>query len=228
MKYKVLVDDNFHYTDEDERYELGEFDTEEDAIAACKKIVDECLRGPHEPGMTSKEFFQGYIRFGEDPFIVPPVEPHFSAWDYARARCMEICREEDAAASVLRYPAWPTELAGFGAVLLAAFGRKGLGAAERQALEAFRRAIEDYPNAMPCEVRWYWLRLEHKNVAFTIYLHSDRFKLYAEGIQLVSVQWELRFWGSGQRDLREGDIAAAFEAMRQAALDPAFALKTSV
>jgi len=54
MKYKVLVDDNFHYMDEDERYELGEFDTSEDAIAPCKKIVDECLRGSHKPGITSK------------------------------------------------------------------------------------------------------------------------------------------------------------------------------
>ncbi|SPJ15818.1 hypothetical protein SBDP2_560001 [Syntrophobacter sp. SbD2] len=225
MKYKVLVDDNFHYMDEDERYALGEFDTAEDAIAACKKIVDECLRRSHKPGITSKELFEGYVGFGEDPFIVPPAEPYFSAWDYARERCMEICREEDAVASVLRYPAWPPELAGFGAVLLVAIGRKGLGPVERQALEAFRRAIEGYPNAMPCGGVWYWLRLEHENVAFTIYLHSDRFKLHADGIQPVRVEWELRFWGSGQRDLRKGDAVAAFEAMRQAALNPAFTLK---
>jgi len=108
-----------------------------------------------------------------------------------------------------------------------AFGRKGLGTVERQALEAFRRAIEGYPNAMPCGSVWYWLRLEHENVAFTIYLHSDRFKLHADGIQPVPVEWELRFWGRGQRDLRQGDAVAAFEAMRQAALNPAFTLKAN-
>jgi hypothetical protein len=227
MKYKVLVDDNFHYMDEDERYALGEFDTAEGAIAACKKIVDNCLGRSHKPGITSRELFEDYVGFGEDPFIVPQTEPHFSAWDYARERCMEICREEDAVATVLRYPVWPQELAGFGAVLLAAFSRKGLGPVERQALEAFRLAIEGYPNAMPCETYWYWLRLEHENVAFTIYLHSDRFKLHADGIQPVPVEWELRFWGSGQRDLRQGDAVAAFEAMRQAALNPAFTLKAN-
>ncbi|MFZ0944263.1 MAG: hypothetical protein WAN54_10195, partial [Syntrophobacteraceae bacterium] len=197
----------------------------EDAIAACKKIVDKCLKGSHEPGMTSKELFEGYVGFGEDPFIVPQTEPHFSAWDYARERCMEICRDEDAVVSVLRYPVWPPDLAGFGAVLLAAFSRKGLGTVERQALEAFLRAIEEYPNAMPRGPFWYWLRLEHENVAFTIYLHSDRFKLCADGIQPVPVEWELRFWGSGQRDVRQGDAVAALEAMRQAVLNPSFTLK---
>jgi hypothetical protein len=223
--FELFVDDNFHYMDEEARYKVGSFASYSVALAKAKAIVDEFLEGSHQPGMTSKELYKGYVGFGEDPFIVPAGEPYFSAWDYARARCMELCREEDAVASVLRYPTWPPELAGFGAVLLAAFGRKVLGEVERQALEAFRRAIEGYPNAMPCEGRWYWLRLEHEIAAFTVYLHSDRFKLHADGTQPVAVEWELRFWGSGQRNLREGDADAAFEAMRQAALDPAFTLK---
>ena len=41
-RYKVMVDDNFHYM-EDDRYELGTFSTIEEAIAACKRIVDDDL-----------------------------------------------------------------------------------------------------------------------------------------------------------------------------------------
>jgi len=53
-KYTVLVNDNFHYMDESERYELGSFETLDEAIAACKKVVDECF-GENSPGMTPAE-----------------------------------------------------------------------------------------------------------------------------------------------------------------------------
>jgi hypothetical protein len=43
-KYVVYVDDNFHYMDESERYKLGEFDTEEEAIHAANKLVDDFLK----------------------------------------------------------------------------------------------------------------------------------------------------------------------------------------
>ena len=83
--YTVFVDDNFHYMDEDERYTLGVFATVEEAIAACRSIVDRCLN--HEPGMTAEAMFKKYAMFGEDPFI-PGVE--FSAWTYAKERCAEL------------------------------------------------------------------------------------------------------------------------------------------
>jgi hypothetical protein len=94
MKYRVLVDDNYHYMDESERYTHGEFDTLEEALAACKRIVDEFLLANYKPGMTATELEQGYKMFGEDPWIAggdPDVK--FSAWDYATARAKEICGE---------------------------------------------------------------------------------------------------------------------------------------
>jgi hypothetical protein len=92
--YTVFVDDNFHYMDEDERYKLGEFATYEDAVVACEQIVDEYVLADLEPGMTARELYRRYISFGEDPWISNPGEhPHFSAWDYARARCKELCCE---------------------------------------------------------------------------------------------------------------------------------------
>ena len=89
-RYKVLVDDNFHYMDEDERYQHGVFPTAEEAIAACKRMVDSDLHEFMKPGMTASELYEAYTGFGRDPFIVcvrPDDERvHFSAWDYAEER----------------------------------------------------------------------------------------------------------------------------------------------
>jgi hypothetical protein len=88
--YKVLVDDNYDYMDQDRRYEYGVFPTAEEAIAACKGIVDSNLNHFTKPGMTASELYAGYTGYGDDPFIVgvnaddEPVS--FSAWDYAEER----------------------------------------------------------------------------------------------------------------------------------------------
>jgi hypothetical protein len=225
--FDLFVDDNYHYMDEESRYKAGSFASYDEALAMAKGIVEEFLQQYCQPGMTSKELYEGYVGFGEDPFIIPAAEPRFSAWDYARARCLVLCRDEDAVASVLRYPEWPQELTGFRAILLAGLARPDLGENERNALNAFQRAVEDYPDAMPCDNTWYWLRLERGNIAFTVYLYQDRFQLRAGDALPDKVDWELRFRGSGQRDRRVGDAATAFEMMRQAALAPEFTLKVS-
>lgn len=95
MPFKVLVDDNFHYMDESERYELGDFQTLDAAIAAARRVVDEYLQSAFEPGMKSDTLLATYLQFGEDPFIIASDAAHsgvlFSARDYARERCEEIC-----------------------------------------------------------------------------------------------------------------------------------------
>jgi hypothetical protein len=96
IKYEVYVDDNFHYMDESERYKLGEFDTCEEATVVCKRIVDEFLEQGYVKGMSFKELYKGYIGFGEDPYIVSGDKTcFFSAWDYAKERCRELCGEEE-------------------------------------------------------------------------------------------------------------------------------------
>jgi hypothetical protein len=90
--YTVYVDDNFHHMDESERYKLGEFDNCEEVVAVCKRIVDEFLEKGYRKGMDFKELYEGYTMFGEDPFIVSDdVRCRFSAWDYAKKRCSELC-----------------------------------------------------------------------------------------------------------------------------------------
>ena len=189
--FELFVDDNYHYMDEESRYKAGSFASYGEAVARAKAIVDAFLEQSHQPGMTSKELYEGYTGFGEDPFIVPAGEPFFSAWNYARERCIELCRDEDAVASVLRYPKWPPELSVFHAVLLSGLARQDLGETERKALNTFLRAVEDYPEAMPCDNSWYWFRLEHRKAAFTVYLYPDRFRLFADGILAEKVDWEV-------------------------------------
>ena len=90
-KYSVYVDDNFHYTDEGERYKLGTFETCEEAVAACMKIVDEFLEEGYNDGKSLNQLIEEYVFYGEDPFIVSSDKTcHFSARDYARKRCSEL------------------------------------------------------------------------------------------------------------------------------------------
>jgi hypothetical protein len=93
-KYKVMIDDNFHYM-EDERRELGTYVSVEEALAACRDVVDVWLAANYKPGMSSAELIEQYKSFGDDPFIVAlpgaPAEAKFSAWDYAAKRAQAIC-----------------------------------------------------------------------------------------------------------------------------------------
>jgi hypothetical protein len=94
-EYKVLVDDNFHYMDESERYELGRYSSLEEASRVCRKLVDDWLAHTYKPGMTADHLYELYVFFGEDPFIAGPpgasLGVPFSAWNYARERATTIC-----------------------------------------------------------------------------------------------------------------------------------------
>ena len=89
--YVVMVDENWYYMDESERYEQGRYPDCAAALAVCKTMVDDFLATSGGGATTAAELFAIYTMFGEDPFIVstdPSCE--FSAWDYARQRCAEI------------------------------------------------------------------------------------------------------------------------------------------
>lgn len=91
--YKVMVDDNFHYMDDDEQSEYGTFSTAEEALTVCRRLVDESLLAEYSDGETATEVLERYTSFGDDPFVValdgaPKVE--FSAWTYAQQRAQEL------------------------------------------------------------------------------------------------------------------------------------------
>lgn len=99
LRYKVMVDDNFHFMDEDYRYAWKSFQTVEEAVEECKRMVDSDLVGFLKPGMTAAELYDMYTSFGDDPFIVriDPNDPiHFSAWDYAKERSNDLTASHEA------------------------------------------------------------------------------------------------------------------------------------
>jgi hypothetical protein len=95
MPYRVMVDDNAHYRDESERYEFGTFATPDEAIAVCKRMVDDDLNSHLKAGITADELYSIYTTFDRDPFVVatngePAIQ--FSAWSYAREQCEILAR----------------------------------------------------------------------------------------------------------------------------------------
>jgi hypothetical protein len=91
--YKVMIDDNFHYMETDERWEYGTYSTAEEALAACQRLVDESLLEEYREGATAEQLFVRYTSFGDEPFVVaaedaPKVE--FSARAYAEQRAREL------------------------------------------------------------------------------------------------------------------------------------------
>ena len=67
-KFKVFVDDHFHYMNEDERYLHGEFERLEDALSACKNIIDQSLNHLLK-NCSLGDLKDNYYLFGDDPFI---------------------------------------------------------------------------------------------------------------------------------------------------------------
>ncbi len=95
-KFVVFVDDNYHYMDESERYQKGEYATFDEARSVCEKIVDDFLTEAWKLnlGVSAADLYNHFVQYGEDPFIVGG-EQVFSAWDYAKLRCNQLCAQTD-------------------------------------------------------------------------------------------------------------------------------------
>jgi hypothetical protein len=101
-QYTVMVDDNFHYMDQDERWQYGTFASADEAIAACRHLVEQSLTEHYKPGMTAGELCAQYTSFGDDPFVIAPEgceKVSFSARDYASERAEAMCTQAPGAAS---------------------------------------------------------------------------------------------------------------------------------
>lgn len=95
MAYVVKVDDNYDYMSGS--YTNGDYPTLDEAVEACKTIVDRSLDNAYEPGMSAAALYQQYTMFGDDPFILGDESGRkpFSAWDYAKERSEVICRGQN-------------------------------------------------------------------------------------------------------------------------------------
>lgn len=95
-KFHLRVYDNFHYMDESEAYNHGQYETYEDALIAAKAIVDEFFENNWKSGVTADYLLGQYSLYGEDPIILPNEHGEhesFSARNYANNNAEEICRK---------------------------------------------------------------------------------------------------------------------------------------
>ena len=85
--YKVWIDDNFHFMDEDERVFHGDFDTPTQAIVACQKIVDANIESITENETDPDKAYESYVCFGDDPWI---EGVDFLAFEYTKKKIQEV------------------------------------------------------------------------------------------------------------------------------------------
>jgi guanosine-3',5'-bis(diphosphate) 3'-pyrophosphohydrolase len=75
MKYHLRIYDNFHYQDESEAYNSGDFDTYEEAVQEAKAIVIKSLEHNWSRGMNPEVLIAQHCLYGDDPIILPAVYP---------------------------------------------------------------------------------------------------------------------------------------------------------
>jgi hypothetical protein len=80
-KYTAYADDIFNLYDTSYRRKVGEYDSYEEAEAACRKIIDDFIK---MYGSNKKELALAHAHHGESPFVVPdgPNGESFSATSY--------------------------------------------------------------------------------------------------------------------------------------------------
>ena len=69
-KFKVCIDDNYHYMDESARSNAGSYDSLDEAIEKCKEITIDSLKSFYEPGIMPDKLSAQWALFGDDPFII--------------------------------------------------------------------------------------------------------------------------------------------------------------
>jgi len=72
-KYKVFIDDNYHYMDASERSAVGSYDSLDEALVKCKEITVSSLNDLYEKGISPEKLSAQWSMFGEDPFVVGGV-----------------------------------------------------------------------------------------------------------------------------------------------------------
>ena len=87
--YKVWIDDNFHFMDENERLFHGEFSSPTQAILACQKIVDADVESITKDETDPDKAYESYVCFGDDPWI---EGIDFSAFEYAKLKIQEVLK----------------------------------------------------------------------------------------------------------------------------------------
>lgn len=96
MEYHIRVYDNFHFPDDTDYDEVGNYATYEEAVAGAMAAVDRSLEFQWKLGITPAALLDLFDDFGDSPSIVPEDgsgQERFSARSYAASSVDEICKK---------------------------------------------------------------------------------------------------------------------------------------
>lgn len=88
IKYKVRVEDKFHQTSSEYRdschYILGEYNTKEEALRACKDFLDRDFKDIVKDYKDKEDFYNYWAFHGERLYIFPEIKGYksFSSDEY--------------------------------------------------------------------------------------------------------------------------------------------------
>jgi len=81
-------------------YTWGEYETLAEAVAECKRIIDDQLPKTFREGLTPEKLYEGFMMFGDEPYILAPDgyewgpdDEDINAITYFKQRACEICGE---------------------------------------------------------------------------------------------------------------------------------------
>lgn len=96
--FYLRVYDNYHYGDESEAYNHGQYASYAEAIEGAKAIVDEFMVWNWRENMRPEQLAALFGIYGEDPVIFPdkpgPGRESFSASTYAGEAAQKVCMEK--------------------------------------------------------------------------------------------------------------------------------------
>jgi len=96
MIFFLRIHDNFHYMDESQVYDYGNFKTFEEAETKAKTMVEDFLIDVWKPGMHPDELSALFSMYGDTPLIgsIPMHDyENFSAREYVSSRKHALCEQ---------------------------------------------------------------------------------------------------------------------------------------
>lgn len=91
--FSVDVYSDFRRSKQSPWVRIGEFDNLDDAIEACKKVVDDFLQSPINAFLGSERLRTAFFSYGDVP-VINGVENlrSFDIYEYLAKRCGEVSR----------------------------------------------------------------------------------------------------------------------------------------
>jgi hypothetical protein len=97
MPFLLVVGGRYDPLSSERRYDAGDFQNQDEALAAAQKIIQRSLLECWREGMNTQELFESYRSSGEFPFMLSRQKRDPAGFDplaYALVEALRICEGE--------------------------------------------------------------------------------------------------------------------------------------